>query len=35
LGLGWFVMRQAGRREPVPSMRLKHAVVHLHRNSPI
>lgn len=32
LALGWFVMRVAGRREPVPSMRLKHAVVHLHRN---
>ncbi|MBI4997799.1 MAG: SoxR reducing system RseC family protein [Rhodocyclales bacterium] len=31
LGLGWLVMRLAGRREPLPSMRLKHAVVHLHR----
>lgn len=32
LGLGWSAMRLAGRREPLPSMRLKHAVVQLHRN---
>lgn len=32
LGLGWLAMRLAGRREPLPSMRLQHAVVHLHRN---
>jgi sigma-E factor negative regulatory protein RseC len=31
LALGWLVMRSAGNREPLPSMRLKHAVVHLHR----
>jgi sigma-E factor negative regulatory protein RseC len=29
---GWLVMRRAGRREPAPAMRLKAAVVHLHRN---
>jgi sigma-E factor negative regulatory protein RseC len=32
LVLGWSAMRTAGRREPLPSMRLKHAVVQLHRN---
>jgi sigma-E factor negative regulatory protein RseC len=32
LVLGWSAMRMAGRREPLPSMRLKHAVVQLHRN---
>jgi sigma-E factor negative regulatory protein RseC len=32
LVLGWLVVRMAGRREPLPSMKLKHAVVHLHRN---
>jgi sigma-E factor negative regulatory protein RseC len=32
LGLGWTAMRMAGQREPVPSMRLKHAVVQLQRN---
>lgn len=32
LVLGWLAMRSAGRREPVPSMRLKPAVVQLYRN---
>lgn len=32
LALGWLAMRSAGRREPLPSMRLKQAVVQLHRN---
>lgn len=32
LGLGWLAMQLAGRREPQPTMRLKHAVIHLHRN---
>lgn len=32
LALGWFVVRSAGKREPLPSMQLKHAVVHFHRN---
>jgi sigma-E factor negative regulatory protein RseC len=32
LGLGWFVVRSAGKWEPLPSMQLKHAVVYLHRN---
>lgn len=32
LALGWLVMRSVGRREPLPSMRLKQAVVQLHRN---
>lgn len=32
LALGWSAMRTAGRREPLPSMRLKQAVVQLHRN---
>lgn len=32
LVLGWLFVRLAGQREPLPSMKLKHAVVHLHRN---
>jgi sigma-E factor negative regulatory protein RseC len=32
LVLGWLLVRLAGQREPLPSMKLKHAVVHLHRN---
>jgi sigma-E factor negative regulatory protein RseC len=32
LVLGWLAMRRAGHREPLPSMRLKQAVVNLHRN---
>ena len=32
LVFGWLAMRAAGRREPLPSMRLKHAVIQLHRN---
>lgn len=32
LALGWLVVRLAGQREPLPTMQLKHAVVHLHRN---
>lgn len=35
LALGWLLVRLTGRREPLPSMKLKHAVVHvvhLHRN---
>lgn len=29
---GWLVMRRANGREPAPAMRLKPAVIHLHRN---
>lgn len=37
LGAGWLVMRKTGRAasgEPLLTMRVKHAVVQLHRNQP-
>lgn len=31
LAIGWLGMRSVGQREPLPTMQLKHAVLHLHR----